>query len=190
MKRLMTVFPLVLIVLSASLAGCSGQSPVTGGTATGATSQTSQSALPPPGNQVGDLAFDFTLSDLSGKEVKLSDLRGKAVVLNFWTTRCEPCRLEMPLFQAVFESRIASGELSVLAINFRESAGRVKEFLDDFSCPFPVLLDGRGEVGGLYGVSSVPATFFIDSHGVIRDYQLGSFSSEYRIEKKLESILP
>ena len=78
--------------------------------------------------QVGNLAPDFQLDNLDGKPVALSDLKGKPVLLNFWATWCPPCRDEMPYIQEIYDEWSDEG-LVVLAINYGESASRVKEFV-------------------------------------------------------------
>lgn len=145
------------------------------------------SAPLPVGHEEGNRALDFTLEDIDGEEVTLSDLRGKIVIVNFWATTCSPCVAEMPHIQAVFDDW-SDEELVVLAINMGQSAGTVRSFMNNEGFTFPVLLDSGDVVANDYDVRTIPRTFFIDADGVIRTIQFGSFSSQQEIENILESL--
>lgn len=141
------------------------------------------------GSEVGKLAPDFTLTGLNGKEVSLSDFRGQPVLLNFWATWCGPCRIEMPLLQAMYEKWTGEG-LVFLAVNIQEDPARVREFIEGAGYTFPILLSPGNEVPLAYNVRGIPATFFIDAEGVIRDIKIGAFLSEGEFESKLAKIMP
>ena len=128
--------------------------------------------------ELDELAPDFRLTNLDGKVVMLSDFRGKTVVLNFWASWCPPCRAEMPEFQALFDQRGTEGsdDLVVLAVNFLrdDTVGAATNFITQQGFTFPVVFDTtRGDVAARYGVRGLPATFFIDRHGVVRTTALG-----------------
>ena len=128
--------------------------------------------------QVDELAPDFRLTDLDGNVVKLSDFRGKTVVLNFWATWCPPCREEMPEFQELWDHRGTDGtdDLVVLAVNFLrdDTVGAATNFIAANEFTFPVVFDTtRGDVAARYGVRGLPATFFIDRNGIVRTTALG-----------------
>ncbi|WP_051276506.1 TlpA family protein disulfide reductase [Desulfovirgula thermocuniculi] len=136
-----------------------------------------------PGAEVGRQAPDFTLPAPDGKKVTLSSLRGKPVVLNFWATWCPPCREEMPAIQEFYRQK--GREVEVLAVNLtssERSPGAVQEFLKENGYTFPVLLDGRGEVAGLYLVRAIPTTFFLDGDGVIRYRHTGPLTLQDMLE--------
>ena len=139
------------------------------------------------GAKPGALAPDFTISSLDGQSISLSDLRGKPVVLNFWTTWCRPCVAEMPHLQEVFEER-SSEELSMFLINIGESSSTAKQFVQDHGLSIPVLLDSSGNVATNYEVRYIPTTFFIDRDGIIQAVKVGAFSSKTEIEMRLQSI--
>ncbi|SHF11916.1 Peroxiredoxin [Desulfofundulus australicus DSM 11792] len=133
----------------------------------------------PVGTEVGQRAPGFTLTTTGGKEVSLSNFRGRPVVLNFWATWCPPCREEMPAIQSFYEKR--GREIQVLAVNLTASertAAQVKDFLDAGGFTFPVLLDTRGDVAREYLVRAIPTTFFIDREGIIRARHTGSLTLE------------
>jgi peroxiredoxin len=117
--------------------------------------------------QVGQAAPDFDLPLVSGGHVKLSDLKGKPVVLNFWASWCGPCRKEMPDLQAVTDKYKAEG-LQVYGVNLGESKVAVSGYMADLGVSFPALLDQEDKVQTSYKILPIPATFFIDRTGQIR----------------------
>jgi peroxiredoxin len=149
----------------------------------------SQYGLSDEAPKVGRQAPDFALPDLEGVKIRLSDLRGKPVVLNFWATWCGYCVEEMPLLQKVQDAKAGIG-LVILAINSGETGARVKEFIQTNGYTFTVLLDRYQDVVPFYKVRGLPTTFFIDAEGVIRDIKVGAFVSMEQIENSLEKIMP
>jgi peroxiredoxin len=141
------------------------------------------------GSEIGKLAPDFELINLDKEQVSLSSLRGKPVLLNFWATWCGPCRIEMPFIEEVHEQRAGQG-LVVLAVNVQESPDAVKRFIEGNGFTFPVLLSPGSDVPLAYNVRGIPATFFIDADGVIRDIKIGAFRGVGEIESKLAKIMP
>ena len=171
MNRLLRIVVLMTVLsLGLVMAGCSG-SP----------------ALPPvQGFNVGDPAPDFRLQNLAGEEISLSDFRGKPVLINFWATWCGPCRDEMPFIQGVFEDKEWSDQgLVILAVNLGEPPAKVEEFMEEYGLTFPVLLDARQDAAKAYNVRGIPATFFIDKNGIIKDRQVGAFPSQAKIDWRL-----
>lgn len=122
----------------------------------------------------GGLAPDFLLETLDGGELRLSELRGKAVVLNFWATWCLPCRKEMPQMVAAYD-RYAEQGLVVVAVNLQEDRGSIQRFASDFGMDFPIAIDRRGEVADQYRLLGLPTTYFIDREGVVRSVFRGPF---------------
>lgn len=112
-------------------------------------------------------APDFTLTDENGRKVKLSDFRGKVVVLNFWATWCGPCELEIPWF-VEFEQQYRSKGLEIVGVSMDEDGWQaIKPFIGQHRINYPVLL-GNDSVGQLYGgVDSLPTTFIIDRDGTV-----------------------
>ena len=119
-------------------------------------------------------AADFTLSDLSGHMVKLSDFRGKVIFLNFWATWCPPCRSEMPSIQKL-DKLMAGEKFQLLAVSVDNSGSEtVKKFMQDGKYSFKVLHDRTGGVSAKYGVRGIPATFIIDQTGAIVETAVGA----------------
>ena len=135
----------------------------------------------------GFLAPDFTLTTLEGTRVRLSDLRGKPVLINFWASWCGPCRAEMPHIQAAFEAHTDDG-LIVLGVDQLESPPLVARFVNDFGLTFPIPLDSDGKVSTAYQARALPTSFFVDRDGVIRGSFIGPMTSGL-IKSKLETIL-
>jgi peroxiredoxin len=128
-----------------------------------------------PGLAAGTEAPDFQLKNLQGHTVKLSDFRGKKVMLNFWAPWCPPCKQEMPEMQKFHEA--AGNEISILAVNIDPQYNSAK-FIEKMGITFPILLDEKDEVNTQYKVMTVPATYFIDEKGIIRDKYLSAMEAE------------
>jgi peroxiredoxin len=129
-------------------------------------------------------APDFTLEDLNGTEVNLSDYLGENIILNFWATSCGYCRKQLPYLEQVYEKYSDKG-LTVLAVNAMESHNQAANYIDEQGYTFPVLLDSNGTVNQLYCVPALPATMFIDSEGIVRFARLGAFSNVEEVENAL-----
>jgi thiol-disulfide isomerase/thioredoxin len=110
-------------------------------------------------------AFEGT--DLQGRVWRLADLRGKAVLINFWASWCEPCRAELPSLQALAQ-RLGTDKLLVLTVNFKESATTVQRFSQRNELTLPVLLDGQGMLARQWGVSVFPSTVMINAKGQVQ----------------------
>ena len=122
----------------------------------------------------GFLAPDFELTAATGDTLRLSDLRGKAVILNYWASWCPPCRAEMPAFQAIHQVYQDSG-LVVLGINAanQDDSIQAQEYIAEMNLTFPILYDASGTAQDLYAVSALPSTFFIDRAGIIKAVVIG-----------------
>ncbi len=142
----------------------------------------------PTGVQVGDRAADFWLGGLAGEGVSLSDYLGSVVLINFWATWCEPCRDEMPAFQAAYEARKQDG-LVVLAINYQQRAEDVIPFVEELGLTFPVALDPSLRVARLYRVRGLPSSILVDREGVVRERHIGAMSMD-ELQRYLGVHLP
>jgi len=121
-------------------------------------------------------APDFTVVDISGNEVRLSDLKGQPVVLNFWASWCPPCKEEMPHFNTVFEELGSEVHFMMvcLADGARETTETGAAYVSEMGFSFPVYFDVTGEASIAYGLQSIPATYFIDSKGYLATMAAGS----------------
>ena len=116
--------------------------------------------------QDDDRASDFTLKDLDGRNVRLSDYKGKIILLYFMATWCPECRGTIPQLKEIYSLYNAKG-LVLLNINVMESREKASAFSKKYSLPFPTLLDGDGKVYQSYGVVGVPVKALIDRNGRI-----------------------
>ncbi len=129
---------------------------------------------------IGGPAPEIVLKDLQGQEIRLSDLRGKIVLLNFWATWCKPCKEEMPAMQAVYDKLRDQGFV-VLAVNELEDTERVIEHIRTHGHTFPVVMDRDNRVANRYGVVGLPASFLVDRQGIVREHIFGNLLTEERI---------
>lgn len=131
-----------------------------------------------PAPRVGSEAPDFTLKDMNGKEVKLSSLRGRPVMLNFWATWCPPCRAEIPIIAQMYNDTHKSGSQSsnpyeIVGIATQSDQSTIKAFAQEFNMAFPILPDVDSQVVSAYQVLPIPTSFFIDKNGIVRYIQTG-----------------
>lgn len=142
---------------------------------TGGSTNTDQGQPLTVGLEKGNLAPDFELQTVDGKTVKLSSFRGKKVIINFWASWCPPCRLEIPEIEKYYSQNKNKG-IEILGVNLttaEKSQAAVTSFMKAEGMTFPILLDKTGDAAHLYDVSSIPASFILDSRGVIRQEVVG-----------------
>ena len=137
-----------------------------------------------------NLAPDFSMFDIDGNEIKLSDFRGKPVILNFWASWCGPCKMEMPDFD---EKHQAYGDqIHFLMVNLTDGSQETVEtastFIAEQGYSFPVYFDTDRSGAIAYGVSAVPVTYFIDEEGFFVTYQPGMLSAE-ALQKGIDLLI-
>ncbi len=121
---------------------------------------------------VGKAAPEFMLQDVDGREVRLKDLRGKTVFVNFWATWCEPCRAEMPQIQNLHDQFKDKG-LVVIGVNYSEPAETAKKYFSEGKYTIGNLLDPTSETYEKYGGGGIPKVVLIDKDGIVRYFQQG-----------------
>jgi len=143
-----------------------------------------------PAPQQGFLAPDFELKTPEGETVRLSDLRGQAVLVNLWATWCPPCRAEMQSIEKAYQEYKEQG-FTVLAVNmtYQDDPSAVMPFVDDQGLTFLILLDETGEVGEAYHLQSLPSSYFIGRDGIINEVVIGGPMSEALLRTRIEDIL-
>lgn len=109
---------------------------------------------------------EIRLKDIDNRDVSISDFRGKIVFLNFWTTWCPTCRIEMPSMEKLHQ-KFKNNDFAMVTINLQESADRVKNFFKEYKLSFTALLDTAGEVGTMFGLYQIPTTYILDKKGRI-----------------------
>ena len=123
------------------------------------------------GLPLGDAAPDFRLLDLERRRVKLTELRGRVVLLDFWATWCKPCRESLPHLQRIHSDFGQSG-LQVLSVNVDVSLGKVQPFMEEHEYSFPVVFADKA-MGSAYEVFSIPNFYLIDRQGILRYHKAG-----------------
>jgi cytochrome c biogenesis protein CcmG, thiol:disulfide interchange protein DsbE len=123
---------------------------------------------------VGMAAPDFSLPDIEGKTVRLSDYRGKVVFVNFWATWCKPCKEEMPSMEILWDN-FKSEDFVMLAISMDRVTTKkdIPPFIESMKLTFPILTDSWGQTDKRYKLMGVPETYIIDQNGVLREKVIG-----------------
>jgi peroxiredoxin len=147
--------------------------------------RTTPSQLP----EVGRALPDFNLPDLDGKMVRLSDYRGRPVLINFWATWCPPCRAEMDDLEAFYYDHQKEG-LMILAVNSGESRDIAAEFAQELGLSFTVLLDEDFTISDQWLINSLPTSILVDRDGVVQVIHVGLFSAEQMDEELLPHLTP
>jgi peroxiredoxin len=139
---------------------------------------------------IGKLAPAFALNDVNGKRVALSDYKGRVVLINFWSTKCGPCKAEMPSLNNLFLAYKNDGFI-VLAISVDPAEKPVQSFLKDKKIAFPVLMDKDEEIYfDQYGILGLPTSFVIDKDGIVREHIKGEREWDAPdMKKKIEMLL-
>lgn len=120
-------------------------------------------------------APDFTLAQLDGTPITLSELRGKPTIINFWATWCPPCRRELPALQDAYDNY----DIGFIAVDVKESPDKVATFVENLNLTFPIVLDTDGQISDIaYGVRGLPTTIFVDANGVVSARHVGPLTSE------------
>jgi peroxiredoxin len=146
------------------------------------------SAGAPVGLQVGDAAPNFTLTTLNGKQVSLSDYRGKPVMINFWYAACPGCLAETPGIERFYAAELAAGKsFVILAVNSVDDASTAQQFVQQYGITYTPALDDNQRVATLYNLNATPTSYFIDRQGIIRYVQVGPID-ESTLQQKVAEI--
>jgi thiol-disulfide isomerase/thioredoxin len=130
------------------------------------------------GELLNKVAPDFTLETLDGETITLSELKGKKVFINFWTSWCPPCRDEMPEIQTFSKQH---PDIVILAVDLRnteKSDEAVQEYINEYEYTFSVLLDRKGDVGQSYKVITLPTSYFVNTKGEVQYKFIGPLTVE------------
>lgn len=137
----------------------------------------------------GAVAPDFVAKSDSGRNVRLSELRGQVVLVNFWASWCSPCRQELPLLNKIYVRYRAAGFM-LLAVNVDDNRKDADTMLKRLDLRFPTLFDGSKSVSKLYGVDTMPATLVIDRDGRVRYVHRGYYEGyERKYDQQVRELL-
>jgi len=137
----------------------------------------------------GFVAPDFSLQTLEGETIRLSELRGRPLIINIWASWCLPCEAEMPALQNVYDEYRDEG-FTVLAVNAtsQDSRADAEAFVREYGLTFPILLDTEGRVVRLYQVSAFPSSYFVGPDGKIREVIVGGPMSEALLDIRAQEL--
>ncbi len=142
--------------------------------------------------RAGDAAPDFQLNQINNNNeletLRLSDYKGKGVMLNFWGTWCKPCEAEMPYMQELYPKYKDKG-IEIIAVSLDNTQLVVDQFVNQYDLTFPIPHDKKREISALYKVGPIPSTFFINPDGEIEEVVNGALTLE-RLEGYLDAITP
>jgi cytochrome c biogenesis protein CcmG/thiol:disulfide interchange protein DsbE len=141
----------------------------------------------PSGALVGEPAPDFTLADLDGQPLRLEDLRGRPVIVNFWAHWCGPCVEEFPLLRDAAAAHAGDG-LAIVGIVYRDRSEDARGFMARNGATWPAAMDPGERVADAYGILSVPETFFIGRDGTVVARQIGQLSAA-SLDEKVAAII-
>ncbi len=188
----------VLVLAGVVLAACGEATPTVTGLAAPSGQVTPANTIAPAVNtpydpprpeseqiKIGAVAPDFSLNTPDNQTIKLSQFRGKPVLINFWATWCAPCITELPLLVQTYQAN--QGKLVILGINMKEDAGTVEARVKSVGITYPVGLDNTGEVTNRYQVRGYPTSLFVDKNGVIQRITVGPLSED-TIRSSLERV--
>lgn len=162
------IFPLCVMITSLLFAAC--QQREGGGETHVMGTKTNQQVAP----RVGYIAPNFTLRDINGNQVSLSDFKGQVVMLNFWATWCGPCKMEMPSMEDL-QQELQGKNFKMLAIaNDDEGESIVKPYIEQGGYSFQVLVDNTFTANDAYNITSIPTTVLIDQEGIITNKLFGA----------------
>jgi peroxiredoxin len=131
--------------------------------------------------EIGRAAPDFLLKAPDGSQVRLSDLQGKPVLVNFWASWCTPCRQEMPEIVKAYDAHKDNG-LVVVAVDLQENGDQINGFAREFGMEFPIVIDRNGGVADAWRiggpVEGIPSSYFLDDRGVVQARAFGPMTAD------------
>lgn len=154
----------------------------------GSEAATAGPLVTPENAKIGSVAPDFTLSDLAGRRVSLSSLRGRIVVLTFFASWCHPCEEDMPVLERAQHDN--ADRITVVGVNYQDFPDDTRAFVARLGVTFPTLIEdsSNNPVAARYDVHAMPDTVFIDANGVVRDRVFGQTDTK-DLKRALSTLL-
>ncbi|WP_413372079.1 TlpA family protein disulfide reductase [Paenibacillus taichungensis] len=137
--------------------------------------------------EAGAIVPEFTAINSAGEQVKLSDYRGKVVMINFWASWCTPCVREMPMINQIAQTY--QNDVETLFVNVGEAKGTIREFMEKQQFDFPVIIDVTGKISSKYRITGLPATMIIDQEGIFSHILLGELTKDIPLQQWLEETV-
>lgn len=134
-------------------------------------------------------APDFTLKSNQGNNIRLSELKGQIVLVNFWASWCGPCRKELPAFEKLYQKYQPLG-VTILAVNVDDDPAKANELLSEVNISYPVLYDNDQKISELYKVSAMPSTYFINRDGeLVNTHRSFKEGDEKKYKKLIKELI-
>jgi len=144
-----------------------------------------------PGHRIDDFTLPlFSGYEMDGKtEVKIEDLRGKVLVINFWASWCKPCEQEAAELQAAWEEYAPTGQVIFLGVDYVDTEPEARVYLKKFGIDFPNGPDLATRISQYFRIAGVPETYFVDKDGVLQYVRIGPFTSIDQIREQIDPLL-
>lgn len=161
--------------------------PATAAASSKVSSTATTTAQPKVGWRIGDEAPDFELPTIGNYDIRLSDYRGKNIILNFWASWCGPCEMEVPTMKSAYDKLSKIGVV-VLAVSIKDSVDNAQSYAKAKDLPWIIPVDPDGVLGTYYNIHGIPTTYFINQKGIITSVKIGPFLSESDIMDRLSTF--
>lgn len=138
---------------------------------------------------IGDRSPNFTLTTFDGKQISLSSLKGKVVLINFWASWCKPCEQEAAELEAAWQAYQGSDKVMFLGVDYVDTEPEARAYLQKYKISYPNGPDLGTRISQAFRIRGVPETYIVDQNGIIQFVQIGPFRSSSQIQSVIDSLL-